>query len=125
MMFTAIAQLVSGLGGQFMKNRSAVSQAKHERKLTKIQHITTWETEQAKGGQNSWKDEFVTIYVALPYAILWIGAMTGQDWMLERMERAFEVMEKTPDWFHWTFVSVMLAAVGIRATKEYFGRDKS
>jgi L-lactate permease len=108
-----------------MENRRQVSQARHERKITKINHKSNWETEQAKSGQNSWKDEFVTIYMALPYAILWIGVMTGQEWVVERMERAFEAMEKTPDWFHWTFVSVMLAAVGIRATKEFFGRNKS
>lgn len=121
-MFTAIAGLVSGLGGQWLKNRGEKSAAKHDRAIAKIEHKSNWETEQAKSGQNSWKDEFVTIYMAMPYAILWIGALTGQDWILERMDRAFEAMGKTPEWFHWTFVSVMLAAVGIRATREFFGR---
>jgi hypothetical protein len=123
-MFTAIAGIVSSLGGQWLKNRGEKSAAKHEATLAKIAHKSNWETEQAKSGQNSWKDEFVTIYLAVPYAILWIGALTGQDWMIERMDKAFKAMDNTPDWFHWTFVSVMLAAVGIRATKEYFGRKK-
>ena len=124
-MFAAIAQIVGGLGSQFMKNRAAVGQAKHERKLTKIQHKSTWEIEGVKSGQNSWKDEFVTLFVSAPYIIIWIGALTDQSWIIERMEYAFQVMDETPAWFHWTFVSVILAAVGIRATKEFFGRDKS
>lgn len=107
-----------------MKNRGEKTAAKHEATLAKINHKSNWETESAKSGQNSWKDEFVTLYMAAPYAILCIGALTGQEWIIERMGRAFEVMDKSPDWFHWTFVSVMLAAVGIRASKEFFGRSK-
>ncbi len=121
-MFTAIVGIVSSLGGQWLKNRGEKSTAKHKAKMAKIFHKSNWETEQAKSGQNSWKDEFVTIYMALPYAILWIGALTGQDWVIERMNLAFVAMATAPEWFHWTFVSVMLAAVGIRATKEFFGR---
>lgn len=124
-MFNAIAGLVSNLGGQWMTNRREKTAAKHKRALTKIEHTSNWETEGVKSGQNSWKDEFVTLFVSAPYIIIWIGALTDQPWLIERMELAFKVMDETPAWFHWTFVSVILAAVGIRATKEYFGRDKS
>lgn len=123
-MYTAIAGIFTSLGGQWLKNRGEKSAAKHEATLAKITHKSNWETEQAKSGQSSWKDEFVTIYMAAPYAILFIGALTGQEWMITRMERAFEVMKMTPDWFHYTFVAVMLAAVGIRATEKFFGRSK-
>jgi hypothetical protein len=121
-MFTAIAGIISGLGGQWMENRRQVSVAKHEQKLAKITHISDWETEQAKSGQNSWKDEFVTIFMAAPYGVLFIAALFDKPDVIDRVDYAFEVMGKTPDWFHWTFVTVMLAAVGVRATKAFLKR---
>ena len=123
-MVNAIAGIFGSLGGQWLKNRGEKSAAKHTATLAKITHKSNWETEQAKGGQNSWKDEFVTVYMAMPYGIIFVAALFDQEEIIVRMERAFEAMKHTPDWFHYTFVAVILAAVGIRATKEYFGRNK-
>lgn len=121
-MFTAIASLISGLGGQWMENRRQVSMAKQELKITKINKRAGWETEQAKSGQTSWKDEFVTIFMAAPYGVLFIAALFDKPDVIDRVDHAFDVMGKTPDWFHWTFVTVMLAAVGVRATKAILTR---
>ena len=123
-MFTALTGIFGSLGGQWLKNRGEKSAAKHTATLAKITHKSTWETQQAKNGQNSWKDEYITIYMSSPYAILMFAALTGNQKMIERVQQAFEVMKETPDWFHYTFVAVMLAGVGIRATEKFFGRKK-
>lgn len=121
-MLTAIAGLISGLGGQWMENRRQVSQSKHERKIAKITHIADWETEQAKSGQTSWKDEFVTIFMAAPYGVMFIAALFDRPDIIDRVDYAFDAMKNTPSWYHYTFVTVMLAAIGVRVTKAVLTR---
>jgi hypothetical protein len=104
---------VFGLGTQWLDNKKLKSEARAQ-----------WEAESARAGSNGWKDEFVTIMVWFPFTTLFLAALFGQEEVMMRVMLAFEYMDKTPDWYQYTFVAVTLAAVGIRMGKEIVGRLK-
>jgi hypothetical protein len=91
---------------------SAITEKKIELVNTAQNHKALWEIEAVKSGNTSWKDEYVTILFSLPAIICFIEP--------EVVERGFIALEQSPDWYEYSFLTVMLAAVGVKMTSSLF-----
>ena len=49
---------VANIGKQYLANKAAEKQAKHEAKMNVIQNDADWESKMADASASSWKDEF-------------------------------------------------------------------
>lgn len=116
----------SGLGiiSGYFESKRKIAEAKTEAEIAlqqakitsalKIQegealHTIEWENLMAKASETSWKDEFVTIVISLPF----LAAFFGQG---QAATRAFQAMQEAPEWYTYTFIAVFLAAIGIRVS---------
>ncbi len=95
-------------------------------KLTGEQNITLtdaeWEAISVQSNNDSWKDELVTITFVLPIWSIMIGciyvAFTGEKALLDGTIKGIEVLQKLGiDFGELTYI-VVLAAVGIKATRK-------
>lgn len=119
-MWGTLISTVGGVVGNFINRRSEVAAAKHEAKMESIKATAQWEIEQAKAGQNGWKDEYITIFMSSPFGVMFLGSIfQGDGTIVDRVQQAFVAMSVTPDWYQWTFVAVMLSGVGIKAMNQW------
>lgn len=91
---------------------SAITEKKIELVSTAQNHKALWEIEAVKSGNNSWKDEYVTILFSIPAILCFIQP--------EIVEDGFKALEQSPDWYEYSFLTVMLAAVGVKMTSSLF-----
>lgn len=70
----------------------------------------TWELEQIRN--SGWKDEYVLLIVTLP---LWL-AFIDVSWLHGPaiVQSGFDAVAKTPGWYQFVMVSLILAVFGIR-----------
>lgn len=127
-----IGEIISGgigIVGDWLKHKREVAEARAGAEIAiekikvesvsriaegKALHEIDWEKIMAKSSETSWKDEFVTIVISLPF----LAAFFGQGQMATR---AFVAMQEAPEWYTYTFIAVFLAAIGIRVTDTIFG----
>lgn len=91
---------------------SAITEKRIELVSTAQNHKALWEIEAVKSGNNSWKDEYVTILFSLPAILCFIEPTT--------VEQGFIALDRSPDWYQYSFLTVMLAAVGVKMTSSLF-----
>lgn len=102
---------------QYLKNKnrkeelkSAIDQKQLDLVSQAQSYEQLWEIEQIRSGVHSWKDEYVTLVISIP-AIL---SFVCPDIVLS----GFKALEASPEWYQYTFLSVMLAAVGINVASK-------
>lgn len=98
---------------------SAVTQRRIELISQTNNHKALWEIEQVKSGNTSWKDEYVTLLFSLPAILCFLNP--------EVVNQGFVALEASPEWYQYSFLTVMLAAVGVKMTSnlfKYFKRSK-
>lgn len=111
-----------GIGRDWLASKRKIAEAETETKLaiekTKIESLTkiteekalheiNWEMIQAKASESSWKDEWFTIVLSAPFLLAMVGLSSWAD-------RAFEAMEKAPDWYTYSFMVAVGASFGVR-----------
>ena len=62
---------------------------------------------------NSWKDEYVTVVFTIPLLTIWLGACTGQTWLIENMRTGIEVVDTLPKWYVYSMLAICGAAAGV------------
>jgi hypothetical protein len=80
-------------------------------------HNIRWEEIQAEGSKDSWKDEWFTVVLSLPFLLSMFGLSSWAD-------RAFEAMRKAPDWYTMAFLVAVGASFGVRIWDNFKPGDK-
>lgn len=116
-----------GIGRDWLASKRKIAEAEIETQLAiekaKVEslsrisegqalHEIKWEELQAKASESSWKDEWFTIVLSLPFLLSMVGLSAWAD-------RAFEAMEKAPDWYTTAFLVAVGASFGVRIWERY------
>lgn len=118
-MIQALIPIVGELAGgwlkgkaekQVAKNKVAVAKAEAEAEVMKVAatHEAGWEKVMAEASKDSWKDEAWTILFIAIIAMCFIPPLQPF------VERGFDALSKTPDWFQWAMYASIAASFGLR-----------
>lgn len=95
-----------------------------EYKLARGEQVSKseWEAMGVKAGQDSWKDEYVTLIVTLPIPFIFVGnlfyAFNGDSRILDANKAALEQLGALMDTTYGQLVfAVCLAAIGLKSLK--------
>ena len=101
--------------------------AKAQQKVTEIKAKTSlmekqikgemdWDIEGIKNTKGSWKDEYLTILFSIPLLLCFL------PFTVDYVERGFEALSKTPDWYKYTLGVIVSASFGIKGATKFFGK---
>jgi len=95
---------------QVAKNKVAVAKAEAEAEVMKVAatHEAGWEKVMAEASKDSWKDEAWTILFIAIIAMCFIPPLQPF------VERGFDALSKTPEWFQWAMYASIAASFGLR-----------
>lgn len=127
-MIQALIGPISGLIGSWMdskteqqRGKSAVAKAKAEAEAKVMVSAATstadWERLMAKGSQNSWKDEWLTILFSIPLILAFCG-----DWGRNIVAEGFAALEAMPDYYQYTLGVIVSASFAVRSATKFFGK---
>ena len=88
--------------------------AKTELMQQQIKGETDWDLEAIKNTQGSWKDEYLTILFSIPLCLCFL------PFTVEYVERGFEALQQTPDWYKYTLGVIVSASFGIKGASKFF-----
>ena len=124
-MFKGLIEAGLGIFTGFMERKHEKAMAKHkviiaqETSKAKIAEKTAtadidWDQTMAVASGSSWKDEFWTIVLALPFMAVFIpGAQ-------EYVKQGFEVLQThTPDWYRYALLTMISASVGVSQLRKF------
>jgi hypothetical protein len=106
---------IVGLGREWIKGKQEIKKAKTEAETTVIvnsaQNLADWEKVQAKNSRDSWKDEYWTIILSVPF----LAAFNG-DWV-KHIQAGFHVLSTLPDWYQYALLMSIGASFGVRMSR--------
>ena len=119
-MIQALIPIVGELAGSWLKgkaekqvakNKVAVAKAEAEAEVMKVAatHEAGREKVMAEASKDSWKDEAWTVLFIAIIAMCFIPPLQPY------VERGFEALDKTPDWFQWAMYASIAASFGLRS----------
>ena len=119
---------ISGLVSSWMDKKTAeqagkaaVAKVKAESEAAVMVSAATstaeWEKLMAKGSQNSWKDEWLTILFSIPLILAFCG-----DWGREIVAEGFAALEAMPDYYQYTLGVIVSASFAVRSATKFFGK---
>ena len=123
-MWQALISPIASLAGSWMeskveqtKAKGKVAQAKAdaEAEVMKVAatHEAGWEKIMAQASDNSWKDEAWTVLFIIIIAMCFIPVTQPF------VERGFDALSRTPDWFQWAVYASIGASFGLRGLKGF------
>jgi len=126
-MWTALIGPLSELAGTWMKGKVEKTRAESEAKVAKAKAEATimekkatgeidWDLEMAKGSQNSWKDEWLTILFSIPLILAFIPGMETV------VQNGFQQLEQMPEWYQYSLGVIVAASFGVRSATKFFGK---
>lgn len=116
--------LVSPITNVFVKrndNKTKIKEKQIDRIVNSEDKLAEWEAIQAESGNNSWKDEWITLIITLPIPVIFISVMLSvflEDPMMAEAAKAgvSAIKELVPNYDELLYI-VCLAAIGIKAFK--------
>tara|TARA_B110000971_G_scaffold125994_1_gene128947 strand:+ start:943 stop:1329 length:387 start_codon:yes stop_codon:yes gene_type:complete len=116
-----------GVASSAIEGYVDTKKAKAKQALVKIEAETSvmekqitgeiaWDVEAVKGSRESWKDEYLTILFSIPLLLCFI------PFTVEYVERGFQALALTPDWYKYTLGVIVSASFGIKGATKMFGR---
>ena len=115
---------VANIGKQYLSNRAAEKQAKHEAKLNVIQNDADWESKMADASASSWKDEFWTIILAVPIFMVGYAIIADDMSVVERTKQAFQTLNELPEWYQYLLFIAISSSFGIKGASKLMGMRK-
>ena len=123
MLIKPLLGVASDAIGGYVETRKA----KAEQKLTAIKAETEikkkqiageldWDVEAIKGSKDSWKAEYLTILFSIPLLLCFL------QFTVEYVERGFQALAMTPDWYKYTLGVIVSASFGIKGATKFFGK---
>ena len=121
-MIQALIGPIASLAGSWMeskveqtkaKGKVAQAKAEAEAEVMKVAatHEAGWEKIMAQASHDSWKDEAWTVLFIVIIAMCFIPPLQPY------VDRGFEVLESTPDWFQYAMYASIAASFGLRTLK--------
>lgn len=101
-----------------MKNRAEEKQAKHQAKMSVINNDANWEATMAAATNNSWKDEFWTIVLAIPIFAVGYAIILDDVGIISRVKEGFIALESLPDWYQYLLFIAISSSFGIRGVSK-------
>ena len=97
------------------KGKVAQAKAEAEAEVMKVAatHEAGWEKIMAQSSDNSWKDEAWTVLFIVIIGMCFIPPLQPY------VERGFEALSRTPEWFQWAMYASIGASFGIRGIKGF------
>jgi hypothetical protein len=116
-----------GIAGDAISGFMETKKAKAKQKLVQIQAETTlmekqiageidWDIAAQKNSESSWKDEYLTILFSIPLLLCFL------PFTVDYVERGFEALAQTPDWYKYTLGVIVSASFGIKGATKMFGK---
>ena len=126
-MMGIVLQSLFGLAGEAVTGFIDTKKAKAKQKLVKIEAETSlmekqiageieWDVAAQKNSKESWKDEYLTILFSIPLLLCFLPFTVGY------VERGFEALAMTPDWYRYTLGIIVSASFGIKGATKVFGK---
>tara|TARA_R110000772_G_scaffold89955_1_gene186124 strand:+ start:118 stop:486 length:369 start_codon:yes stop_codon:yes gene_type:complete len=109
---------ISNILGGWMKNRAEEKQAKHQAKMSVINNDANWEATMAAATNNSWKDEFWTIVLAIPIFAVGYAIILDDVGIISRVKEGFIALESLPDWYQYLLFIAISSSFGIRGVSK-------
>ncbi len=106
----ALVQGAISIGSRWFQNQAEKSQARHERDLEVIKGDQDWDAEQARNSGDSWKDEYLTILITVPFVAMFVAAVVGDMGVVYRIQEAFVIVQERVPEQYWTLLYVCFAA---------------
>ena len=121
-MIQALIPAIAEIAGGWLKgkaeekaaqSRVKVAKAEAEAEVMKVAatHEAGWEKIMAEASRDSWKDEAWTILFIAIVAMCFIPPLQPY------VDRGFEVLSTTPDWFQWAMYASIAASFVLRGIK--------
>jgi hypothetical protein len=126
-MMNLLVQGIMGIAGDAISGFMETKKAKAKQKLVQIQAETTlmekqiageidWDIAAQKNSESSWKDEYLTILFSIPLLLCFL------PFTVDYVERGFEALAQTPDWYKYTLGVIVSASFGIKGATKMFGK---
>jgi hypothetical protein len=121
----AVSGLVSPITDLFAKrndNKTKVKQQQIQRVMNSDDQVAEWEAIQAEGGNNSWKDEYITVIISFPVPVIFIAVflsvVLGDPVYAEGAKAGVDAIKELLPNYEDLLMAVCLAAIGIKAFKK-------
>lgn len=122
-----LVQGLVGIAGDAISGFVETKKAKAKQKLVQIEAETTlmekqiageidWDIAAQKNSEGSWKDEYLTILFSIPLLLCFL------PFTVDYVERGFEALAQTPDWYKYTLGVIVSASFGIKGATKMFGK---
>ena len=126
-MINLLVQGLMGVASDAIGGYVETKKAKAKQKLVQIEAETTimekqiageidWDVTAQKNSSGSWKDEYLTILFSIPLLLCFL------PFTVEYVERGFEALAMTPDWYKFTLGVIVSASFGIKGATKMFGK---
>lgn len=126
-MMNLLVQGLVGIAGDAISGFVETKKAKAKQKLVQIEAETTlmekqiageidWDIAAQKNAGGSWKDEYLTILFSIPLLLCFL------PFTVDYVERGFEALALTPDWYKYTLGVIVSASFGIKGATKMFGK---
>ena len=126
-MINLLVQGLMGVASDAIGGYVETKKAKAKQKLVQIEAETTimekqiageidWDVAAQKNSSGSWKDEYLTILFSIPPLLCFL------PFTVEYVERGFEALAMTPDWYKYTLGVIVSASFGIKGATKMFGK---
>tara|TARA_B100001250_G_C19700514_1_gene744529 strand:- start:410 stop:766 length:357 start_codon:yes stop_codon:yes gene_type:complete len=118
MILTAI-KMVGSLASSWMDGKVQSQKIKAEIQKKQLTGEIDWDIEAIKATSSSWKDEWITVLLSIPFLLCFINDTTR-----EMAFRGFQALDMAPAWYTYSFGVVIAASFGIRSVTKFFGGKK-
>jgi len=115
---------IADLGKTYLSNKAAEKQAKHEAKMNVIQNDADWEAKMADASNNSLKDEFWTIILAIPIFMVGYAIIADDMTVIDRVQQAFATLNDLPEWYQYLLFIAISSSFGIKGASKLMGMRK-
>jgi hypothetical protein len=112
------------LGKDFLKGKAEEKKAIQTRKINAIQNDADWEAKMANATQNSWKDEFWSVILALPIAAVAYSVAMDDTAIIDRVNEGFAALNQLPEWYQYLLFIAVSASFGLKSADKLMGLKK-
>lgn len=123
-MWNLLIAPLADLAKQHFANKAEEKQAKHQATIKRIEGEQSWEQTMAEGSLTGFKDEWWTIVLSLPIVALVYAVAFDEPLVIQRINEAFEALEKLPEYYQYLLYVAVLASFGIRGADRIMGIKK-
>ena len=118
-MILTIVKSLGSLASSYVDGKVQTQKVKAEIQKKQLTGEIDWDLEAIKATQSSWKDEWITILLSIPFLLCFINDDTRQ-----MAFAGFQALEQAPAWYTYSFGVVIAASFGIKSATKFFGGRK-